>query len=205
MIGVDWRVPLDDAWDARSAGDRGDPGEPGPRRRCSAPWDVVEREGARTCSTAPAAATGHVFNLGHGVLPDDAASSISQRLVELVHDETRERRRRSTGRRSGVLVMAYGTASGPDDIERYYTDIRGGRAPSPEHLAELKDRYAAIGNVFPLLDTTRRRPRDWSTRLNARRGRTVPRVPRDEALAAVHPRGRGTRCATTASSGRSGS
>jgi protoheme ferro-lyase len=31
----------------------------------------------------------------------------------------------------GVLVMAYGTADGPDDIERYYTDIRGGRAPSP--------------------------------------------------------------------------
>lgn len=55
----------------------------------------------------------------------------------------------------GVLVMAYGTASGPDDIERYYTDIRGGRTPSPEHLAELKDRYAAIGNVFPLSDTTR--------------------------------------------------
>ena len=50
--------------------------------------------------------------------------------------------------------MAYGTASGPDDIERYYTDIRGGRTPSPEHLQELKDRYAAIGNVFPLLDTT---------------------------------------------------
>jgi ferrochelatase len=55
----------------------------------------------------------------------------------------------------GVLVMAYGTASGPDDVERYYSDIRGGRAPSPEHLAELKERYAAIGNVFPLLDTTR--------------------------------------------------
>jgi ferrochelatase len=55
----------------------------------------------------------------------------------------------------GVLVMAYGTASGPEDVERYYTDIRGGRAPLPEHLAELKDRYAAIGNVFPLLETTR--------------------------------------------------
>ena len=54
----------------------------------------------------------------------------------------------------GVLVMAYGTASGPDDIERYYTDIRGGRTPTPEHLAELRGRYAAIGNVFPLLDTT---------------------------------------------------
>ena len=55
----------------------------------------------------------------------------------------------------GVLVMAYGTASGPADIERYYTDIRGGRAPTSEHLAELTERYAAIGNVFPLLDITR--------------------------------------------------
>jgi ferrochelatase len=51
--------------------------------------------------------------------------------------------------------MAYGTASGPEDIERYYTDIRGGRAPSPDHLADLRARYGAIGNVFPLLDTTR--------------------------------------------------
>ena len=62
--------------------------------------------------------------------------------------------------------MAYGTASGPDDIERYYTDIRGGRAPSPEHLAELQDRYAAIGNVFPLLDTTRAQSVGLVDRLN---------------------------------------
>jgi ferrochelatase len=55
----------------------------------------------------------------------------------------------------GLLVLAYGTASGPEDIERYYTDIRGGRPPSPEHLRELTDRYAAIGNVFPLTDITR--------------------------------------------------
>jgi ferrochelatase len=67
----------------------------------------------------------------------------------------------------GVLVMAYGTASGPDDIERYYTDIRGGRPPSPEHLRELTDRYAAIGNVFPLLDTTRAQADGIVARLNA--------------------------------------
>lgn len=66
----------------------------------------------------------------------------------------------------GVLVMAYGTAAGPDDIERYYTDIRGGRAPSPEHLQELTDRYAAIGNVFPLLDTTRAQAEGLVDRLN---------------------------------------
>ncbi len=54
----------------------------------------------------------------------------------------------------GVLVMAYGTAAGPEDLERYYTDIRGGHPPSPEQLAELRARYAAIGNRFPLLPTT---------------------------------------------------
>jgi ferrochelatase len=56
---------------------------------------------------------------------------------------------------TGLLVMAYGTASGPEDVERYYTDIRGGRTPSPELIAELKERYAAIGNTFPLDRITR--------------------------------------------------
>jgi ferrochelatase len=67
----------------------------------------------------------------------------------------------------GVLVMAYGTANGPDDIERYYTDIRGGRPPTPEHLAELKGRYAAIGNRFPLLDITREQAAGLERALNA--------------------------------------
>jgi len=70
----------------------------------------------------------------------------------------------------GVLVMAYGTASGPDDIERYYTDIRGGRAPGPEHLRELQERYAAIGNAFPLLDTTRAQAEGLVARLNDEAG-----------------------------------
>jgi ferrochelatase len=70
----------------------------------------------------------------------------------------------------GVLVMAYGTASGPDDIERYYTDIRGGRPPSPEHLQTLKDRYAAIGNLFPLHDTTRVQAEGLVDRLNEEAG-----------------------------------
>jgi len=68
---------------------------------------------------------------------------------------------------TGVLVMAYGTAEGPHDIERYYTDIRGGRPPTPEHLQELRERYAAIGNAFPLLDTTRAQADGLVERLNA--------------------------------------
>jgi len=62
--------------------------------------------------------------------------------------------------------MAYGTASGPDDVERYYTDIRGGRPPTPEHLQELKDRYAAIGNRFPLLEITRQQASGLERMLN---------------------------------------
>lgn len=47
----------------------------------------------------------------------------------------------------GVAVMAYGTPSSPDDIERYYTDIRRGRAPTPEQLAALRGRYESLGGV----------------------------------------------------------
>ncbi|MFB3739447.1 MAG: ferrochelatase, partial [Candidatus Velamenicoccus archaeovorus] len=70
----------------------------------------------------------------------------------------------------GILVMAYGTASGPDDIERYYTDIRGGRAPAPEHLRALRERYAAIGNRFPLLEITRAQAAGIERELNASEG-----------------------------------
>lgn len=56
---------------------------------------------------------------------------------------------------TGLLVMAYGTAADVDDIERYYTDIRGGRTPAPELVEDLKRRYKAIGNTFPLDRITR--------------------------------------------------
>ena len=50
----------------------------------------------------------------------------------------------------GVLVMAYGTPRDRDDIEAYYTDIRRGRTPPPDLLADLVRRYDAIGGTFPL-------------------------------------------------------
>src|SRR6185437_9145995 len=81
--------------------------------------------------------------------------------------ETSSTERAGGSKPIGVLVMAYGTASGPDDVERYYTDIRGGRRPSPDHLAELKGRYEAIGNVFPLLDITRAQADGLVADLNA--------------------------------------
>jgi ferrochelatase len=57
--------------------------------------------------------------------------------------------------RAGLVVMAYGTPSSPDEIEAYYPHIRRGRAPSADQLAELAGRYSAIGGVSPLAERTR--------------------------------------------------
>jgi ferrochelatase len=51
---------------------------------------------------------------------------------------------------TGVLLMAHGTPSSTAGIAPFYTRIRRGRPPSPEQLAELEGRYAAIGGVSPL-------------------------------------------------------
>jgi ferrochelatase len=70
------------------------------------------------------------------------------------------------GRVKGVLVMAYGTPRGLDDVERYYTDIRHGRTPPPELLGELTARYEAIGGKSPLYEITEAQRRGLEQRLD---------------------------------------
>ena len=65
--------------------------------------------------------------------------------------------------RTGVLCMAYGSPATESDIAAYYTHIRGGRLPAPEALAELTDRYRAIGGS-PLTEITRAQARALSDR-----------------------------------------
>ncbi|MBI4279863.1 MAG: ferrochelatase [Armatimonadetes bacterium] len=66
----------------------------------------------------------------------------------------------------GILLMAYGTPATLDDVEAYYTHIRGGRKPSPEHLEELLARYKAIGGRSPLLEITQRQAAGLEATLN---------------------------------------
>ncbi len=56
--------------------------------------------------------------------------------------------------RTAVLLMAYGTPRHASEIEAYYTDIRRGRPPAPEQLADLVARYDAIGGLSPLAERT---------------------------------------------------
>jgi len=84
VIGVDWRVPLDEAARRVPAG-KALQGNLDPAVLL-APWDVVESR-AREVLAAARAAEGHVFNLGHGVLPEIDPSTLA-RLADLVHAET---------------------------------------------------------------------------------------------------------------------
>jgi uroporphyrinogen decarboxylase len=80
-IGLDWRLPLDEGWEVvgpeKAVQGNLDPAVllgPWPRIEAAA-RDVLARAGGRT---------GHVFNLGHGVLPETDPDDLT-RLVELVH------------------------------------------------------------------------------------------------------------------------
>jgi uroporphyrinogen decarboxylase len=84
VVGVDWRVPLDEA--ARRV-------PPGKALQGNldpaillAPWDVVQSR-TREVLTRARSTEGHIFNLGHGVIPE-ADPALLARLTDLVHAET---------------------------------------------------------------------------------------------------------------------
>jgi uroporphyrinogen decarboxylase len=81
VIGVDWRVPLDVA--ATRVGPRAVQGNLDPAM-VFAPWPVVAEAAADVIARGKSA-RGHVFNLGHGVLPETDPGVLT-RLVEFVHD-----------------------------------------------------------------------------------------------------------------------
>ena len=73
---------------------------------------------------------------------------------------------------TAVLLMAYGTPARPEDVEAYYTDIRRGRPPTPDQLADLVRRYDAIGGISPRAARTEAQ----RARLQAALGDDVPVV-----------------------------
>jgi uroporphyrinogen decarboxylase len=82
VVGVDWRVPLDVA--RGRVGDRPVQGNLDPVL-CLAPFPVVAD--ATRAVLAAGGGRGHIFNLGHGVLPETDPGVLTA-VVELVHQET---------------------------------------------------------------------------------------------------------------------
>ncbi len=81
VVGVDWRVPLDEA--AGRVGARAVQGNLDPAA-VFAPADVLAEKVYDVCARG-AKAEGHIFNLGHGVLPDTDPGVLAH-IVDLVHE-----------------------------------------------------------------------------------------------------------------------
>jgi uroporphyrinogen decarboxylase len=82
IVSVDWRVPLDAAW-GRVGHDRGIQGNLDPAVLLGPPELVRER--ARDVLRRAGGRPGHIFNLGHGVLPSTPLENL-QLLIETVHE-----------------------------------------------------------------------------------------------------------------------
>ena len=85
VIGIDWRIPIDRAWDLVGH-DRAVQGNLDPTLLLG-DWERVERA-AHAVLDAVDGRPGHIFNLGHGVLPATDPADLG-RIVELVHERTR--------------------------------------------------------------------------------------------------------------------
>jgi uroporphyrinogen decarboxylase len=84
VVGVDWRVPLDEAV-ARVEPGKALQGNLDPAI-LFAPWETVEAR-ARDVLARGRTAEGHIFNLGHGVLPSTDPDVLA-RLADLVHESS---------------------------------------------------------------------------------------------------------------------
>jgi uroporphyrinogen decarboxylase len=84
VIGLDWRIPIEGGWEIVGS-DRGVQGNLDPALLLG-PFERVAAAANRILD-AVAGRRGHIFNLGHGVLPDTDPADLA-RLVELVHART---------------------------------------------------------------------------------------------------------------------
>ena len=84
VVGADWRIPVDQAAERVGPG-KAIQGNLDPAT-VFAPWEVVA-ERTRDILSRGRAAEGHVFNLGHGVLPSTDPDQL-QRLTEFVHEQS---------------------------------------------------------------------------------------------------------------------
>lgn len=83
VVGVDWRIPLDSAW--KRIGDRAIQGNLDPKILLGGRDEVVA--GAEEVLRRAGGRPGHIFNLGHGVLPDSPLDNLKA-LVDTVHGFT---------------------------------------------------------------------------------------------------------------------
>ncbi len=88
VVGADWRTFLDEAWTRVGVAERGIQGNLDPVV-LMAPWPAVEERAADILERA-AGRPGHIFNLGHGILPNTPVDTV-RRLADFVHEYSSKR------------------------------------------------------------------------------------------------------------------
>ncbi len=88
VIGADWRIPIDDGLGAHRARSRRCRATS--IRRCSSARCSACSRRRKTFSSASNGRPGHIFNLGHGILPSTPVEHV-QRLAQYVHSASRRR------------------------------------------------------------------------------------------------------------------
>ncbi len=86
IVGVDHRIQLDEAWE-KIGKTKAIQGNLDPAMLCTASLAEIRRE-VQSILKQAAGRPGHIFNLGHGVLPDTPVENVVA-LVEMVHELSR--------------------------------------------------------------------------------------------------------------------
>ena len=153
VIGLDWRIPLDEGW--QHAWDTTTPCRAISIRCCCLPRGAKLKQRAEHILRLADGRPGHIFNLGHGILPHTPVDNVKN-LAQFVHEfsSTRRNAREDAMSKDAVLLIAHGSPERVEDIPEFLQNISRGR-PMPEAVVrEVQHRYSLIGSS-PLTRITR--------------------------------------------------
>ena len=158
VIGLDWRIPLDDGW--RSLGfECAVQGNLDPVL-LFADWKELKSR-AEDILRRAAGRPGHIFNLGHGILPETPVENVKA-LAEFVQEHSAKVipasrvRRLEIGRfkkKPPSCCLAHGSPDSVEEVPEFLLRVTGGRPLPPPVVEEVKHRYGLIGRS-PLTELT---------------------------------------------------
>ena len=170
VIGLDWRVNLSEAW-ARLGHDVAVQGNLDPIALFAEVPEIRKR--ARAILDQAEGRPGHIFNLGHGILPETPVDHAIA-LVDAVHEMSAARTVRD-GMLDAVLLIGFGGPTRREEIRPFLDNILRGRPIPKERYEEVVHHYEVMGGRSPYNEHTMRQAEALRARLR-RDGIDIPVV-----------------------------
>ena len=167
VIGLDWRVDLGEAW-ARLGYDVAVQGNLDPIALFAEVPEIRSR--ARAILDQAGGRPGHIFNLGHGILPETPVDHVIA-LVDAVHEMSAARTRYVIRMLDAVLLIGFGGPTRPEEIRPFLDNILRGRPIPHERYEEVVHHYEVMGGRSPYNEETMRQADALRARLASRRHR----------------------------------